>query len=551
LANRRFVDILIFWYIIAVAIVGEQCVIQRKTQTAEYWQAFTLTSTDVEFLRNLMLEADSPRTTRALAIALIGERCRREESELHAELTKGTLYQPKKRYAIGEKVLFPALDFRLGQVTEIRGGHSPEYGDFEVITVDFGPDRRQRSFAANLAAPHKLNVDVPGLLAAGDLASPEKLLATVTGHLPAALHPQLSANRDFATFEDRWLLRDVLADIHVGHLNIAEALIEMRNEPVKTDALLKELDLPAEIGREVLAFSLQSAMAADGRFDQVGAGEIRRWFLRRLEPIEALQIPPALFYQPLVYDRDTLTVELMQLEWELDDEWTEHGYAVPPPKVALSSTTILLTYPHLISGTLPLTGRGRAIFPTGYGERTMVTLIDGRWGQRFPGWVVPGGRYIAGLRAWFDQHKLPAGAFIVLERRNGGSEILVDFKPKRMRREWARVAQVVDGARLEFQMRKLAIACEYDEDVIIGDERMEELVKLRANPVYAEAPLAQLVYQIFTNLAGLSQQGSVHAKTLYSAINVIRRCPPGPIFTVLATDSRLESIGNGYYRLVV
>lgn len=524
--------------------------IQRKTQTAEYWQTFSVTEADVEFLRNMMLEADGPLTTRALAIALIGERCRREESELRAELTKGTIYQPKKRYAVGEKVIFPALDFRLGQVIDIRPGHSPEYGDFEVITVDFGPDRRQRAFAANLTAPHKLNVDVPDLLAAGDLASPEKLLSTIAGHLPAVLHSRLLAYRDFATFEDRWLLRDVLAEVHVGHLNIAEALIEMRNEPVETAALLKELDLPAEIGREVLAFSLHSAMAADGRFDQVGVGDVRRWFLRRLEPPEALQIPPALSYQPFDYDRDALSVELMQLEWELDDEWTEHGYTAPPPRVALPSTTILLTYPHLISGTLPLTGRSRNIFPTGHGERTMVTLIDGRWGQRFSGWVVPGGRYVAGLRAWFDQHKLPAGAYIVLERRNSETEILVDFKPKRMRREWARVAQVVDGPRLEFQMRKLAISCEYDEEVIIGDERTEELFKLRDAPFYAEAPLSRLVYDIFVNLAGLSQQGTVHAKTIYSAINVVRRCPPGPIFAVLATDSRLESAGNGYYRLV-
>ncbi len=157
---------------------------------------------------------------------------------------------------------------------------------------------------------------------------------------------------------------------------------------------------------------------------------------------------------------------------------------------------------------------------------------------------------MAGLRAWFEQHKLPAGAYIVLERRDSSGDIVVDFKPKRMRREWMRQAQVVDGT-LDFQLRKGEIACEYDELALIGDERPEEIQKLRASVAFAQKPLAELVHEIFTDLAGLSQSGSVHAKTVYSAVNVVRRCPPGPIFAALATDSRLTSVGDGHYRLVV
>ena len=56
--------------------------IQRKTQSAAYWQAFALTSTDIEYLRGLLLEADGPLTTSALAEALVAERCRRELGRL-------------------------------------------------------------------------------------------------------------------------------------------------------------------------------------------------------------------------------------------------------------------------------------------------------------------------------------------------------------------------------------------------------------------------------------------------------------------------------------
>lgn len=523
--------------------------IQRKTQTAEYWQSFALTPDDIEFLHNVLLDAEQPLSTSALAEALIAERCRREEAELRAELNRGVIYQPKKSFAVGDKVIFPVLDFRLGEVVAIRPGQNPEYGEFDVITVDFGPDRRQREFAARLNKPHKLNVDTPDLLIAAQAESPATLLTTVAAHVPARLREQLAAHSDFAGFEDRWMLRALLADIHIGHLNIAEAAIEMRGAPVETAALLAELDLPAEIKPEVLAFSLNSALAADSRFDQVGAGEKRSWILRRMEPAEALETPLPLRYTPIPCDRSQIPPELLQVEWELDDEWSEELPADLSARADLSMTTLLLTYPHLVSGTLPLNKHSRPFFPRGHGERTVVTLIDGRWGQRFTGWVVHAGRYVAGLRAWFEQHKLPAGAYIILERRDRSGEIVVDFRPKRMRREWMRKAQVIDG-KLDIQMRKGEVACEYDETMIIGDERPEEILKLRTSPAFAERPLGEIVYEIFTDLAGLSQTGSVHAKTVYSAVNLVRRCPPAPIFVALATDPRIQPLGDGYYRLV-
>ena len=130
-------------------------------------------------------------------------------------------------------------------------------------------------------------------------------------------------------------------------------------------------------------------------------------------------------------------------------------------------------------------GRGaQAPFVMPLETAAVVTLIDGRWGQRFTAWAVHGGRYIAGLRPWYEQHKLPAGAYIVLERRDNSGEIVVDFKPKRMRREWMRKAQVVDGL-IDIQLRKGEVSCEYDELTIIGDERPEELVKLRTSPAFA------------------------------------------------------------------
>ena len=359
-------------------------VIQRNTQTPEYWRNLTLSHDDIEFLRNLLLDAGSPLTTQDLAERLVAERCRREEVQLRDELSRGEMYQPKKEFAVGARVIFPGLDFALGEVADVRPGQNPEYGEFDVVTVDFGTGRRRRSFASRLAAPHKLNVDVADLTVSGDLATPEELLRGIAAVVPSALAEALSAQPGFAQFENRWLLRDLLADVHVGHLNIAEALIEVGNMPLETSALLKELDLPAELPSGVAAFSLHSVMAADGRFDQVGAGDTRQWYLRRLEPPEALEIPASLVYRPIPYDPDALSMALQQLELELDDEWSDSGPYSTALRVSAPSTTLRLTYPHLVAGTLPLNRHSRPFFPRGHGDRTMVTLIDGRWGQRFP-----------------------------------------------------------------------------------------------------------------------------------------------------------------------
>lgn len=523
--------------------------IQRKTQSPEYWQTFSLSPADIEFLRNHLLDLERPLSTRELAAALVAERCRGEEADLRAELSRGVLYQPKKSFAVGDKIIFPAFDFRLGEVTAVRAGENPEHGEFDVLTVDFGSGRRPRNFAARLNTAHKLNADVPDLLATAVVASPEKLLETVARDVPDALAAALRQEPAFASFEDRWLHRDLLAEVHVGHLNIAEALIEMGDDALSTSALLKDLDLPAEVAPGILAFSLQSALSADDRFDQVGVGEERRWYLRRLTPPEALQTPLPLRYAPQPYDRAALPDDLARLAWELDDEWSDDLGVDPESRAGIATTTILLTYPHLASGTLPLNRHSRPFFPAGHGERTLVTLIDGRWGNRFTAWANHPGRYVAGLRSLFDKHKLPAGAYITLERRDDSGEVVVDFRPKRMRREWTRWAQVVDGHRLDIQTRKQEVSCEYDEQIIIGDDRGEEIMGLRSTPLYAQMPLQDLVFEVFSDLAGLST--AVHAKTVYSAVNVIRRCPPEPIFATLAADPRLEEAGPQLYRLVV
>jgi hypothetical protein len=50
-------------------------------------------------------------------------------------------------------------------------------------------------------------------------------------------------------------------------------------------------------------------------------------------------------------------------------------------------------------------------------------------------------------------------------------------------------------------------------------------------------------------LVKLNVQGHVHAQELYSALNILRRCPPGPLLAYLTTKSDYKHVGDLHYRL--
>jgi len=175
-------------------------------------------------------------------------------------------------------------------------------------------------------------------------------------------------------------------------------------------------------------------------------------------------------------------------------------------------------------------------------------MVDGRWGQRFTAWVVYDGRYIVGLMPWFKEHKVPVGAYIILQRGQEPGEIVVDIRPRRMRREWARLARV-DEDQLVFEMRKMPIACEYDELMVVDALDAAAVEDLRQALRQEDMPLTELLDQVIPELLKLSPDGKVHAQTVYSAVNMVRRCPPGPIFAALSSSKLYQPEEGGFWSL--
>jgi DNA-binding phage protein len=521
--------------------------VQRNTQTSKYWQEqFVVDTDDIEYLYNLLLESNQPRALDSLALAMVQRHCQLEELAIRTELQRGALYQPKDSYQMGEQLVFPRLDYAAATVVGRRPGYNPQYGEFSVIQVEFEGDGDVREFVADFAHPHSLNLDEGQSLAEAEgLASPQELYELYQEHIHATLEEALEDNDEFINFRGQWFLKGLLAPIHDGHLNIAEAAIDISNKPLPVDALLKDLDLPTDIPAETQAISLNFALHADERFENVGPKGQILWYLRRLEPPQVFQVPRQLEASQLPFDMDRFDNELRRLVGEIDDEATDPARIQPPISDA-ETVVVTLNYPHRRVGTLPLTPKTKPFFPEADEHHARITFIDKRSGQQFPGWVVSKSQYVFGLDQWYNQNQLPVGAYVTLIRADDPLTVVVDYQPVRLRREWVRVAVVRDG-RLSFQLLKQPMTCEYDDLMVVGVNEWATIDALWSNAGGAQKPLFVLLRQVFPELAKLNPQGAVHAKTLYSAVNVVRRCPPGPIFYELSTRASFVPMGHGYW----
>lgn len=522
--------------------------LQRQTQAAAYWtEKFKVTQADIEYLFSQFLEDETPLSSRELAVRLAQHRLDQDEDRLRKQIARGDVFQPRNVYKVGQDLIFPSFDFSIGKVIGERDGHNPDYGDFTVIEVEF-ENRQRREFASRIEKPHILNLDEAGgqLLSTLPSISAETIMAEYGEQIVEELEARLVDEDDAIYFAGHWFLRSLLTNVNVGHLHLAEAILDINEGgPLSTLAVLQEIDLPKEVSEEIRRFSLAVAMSQDERFDDVGPAGKVRWFLRRLEPPEVVKMPARLLYNPLEFDRSRLTDELRSLEQELDDEFSDFA----PPAEPVTDATLTLIYPHRRVGTLPLTSRVQAMFPTAFeSQRIRVTLVDGQAGTEFAGWVVREERYVFGLDEFYRRHKLPIGAYVYVRATDDPSRLIVDFDAHRPRTEYIRLAVPNEG-RLTFANFKRSIGAGYDELLIVGAEDLEGVDSIWTATQNRRKGLADLIRDLIPELAKLNPQNAVHAKTLYSAVNIIRRCPPGPIFATLVARPEFQHVGGPYWRL--
>ncbi|MDT8306821.1 MAG: hypothetical protein RRC07_12875 [Anaerolineae bacterium] len=516
--------------------------IQSQTQTQSYWQnRFELTDADVEQIYNHLLEVEQPQTAAELAAVVIAHRVAQEKQEIKRRLAGRVVYQPANHYEEGDELVFPALDFAYGTVVGTRLGTNPETGQFTVINVDL--DGKMREFAADLGAEHVLNRENGSIFEALEMIEPEELGELYGDLVTERVTAGIEEREAFVRLADRWFLKALLTEVNVGHLNLAEAVLDMvGGGPLPPDEILPHLELGDDVPVATQSFSLNYALLQDQRFDEVAPRGQVGWFLRRMEPQAVREVPGRLEYDPIPYDPKALTPELQLLERELDDEWSDIAPVNTPQPVVLA-----LIYPHRWAGTLPLSARTSALFPVGRSPRQRIEFIDEQTNEKIVGWLVQEHRYVYGLEEWYRENEIPVGGFISLRPGPEPGVILLDFDRRRGQREWVRLASV-EEKRIQFALDRRTISCGYDDLMIVGTDYVAAVDALWRRAESNDRPVGSLLRELFPELAELNPQQTVHAKTLYSAINMLRRMPPGPVFAELVSNPAFVPVGDHYWQ---
>ena len=518
---------------------------------SHHWaRSFAVAHDDIEYLMGLLLERETPLTVEDLAYALIERRLQQEAAALREKYKDVQVYNPADSFKVGQRVMFPVLDYALGVVQDIRQGNNPDYGSFNVVKVELETEssHQVREFVAEYP-DHPLSRDFEGgsvlLPGASDLTAEEIFSANRSRIIPI-LEAALQNSDDLVSVAGRWFPRSLILDVNEGHLNLSEAVLDINSGgPLLTEQILEEIGGLGNAPQELQIFSMNSTLNQDERFDEVGAVDTVLWYLKRVEPPEVLSTPAYLRYVPQEYEAGLVTPEMQALEAEIDDEWSP----IESSDDQSAEVSITLNYPHRRVGTLPLNARMRRIFPTARRTpRVWVTLVDGQDGEEFDGWVVRQERYVFGLGKLYRKHKLPVGAILHVRPSEEAGKIVVDFNAHRPRTEYIRLI-VPKNNQITFEHDKRAIGAEYDDLMILGADDLGAVDALFQTTQQTRKSLSSVLLTTLTELSRFSPQGAVHAKTLYSAVNVVRRCPPGPIFAALITNVEFEHVGSNYWKL--
>ncbi len=509
-----------------------------------YWKNFSIQSSDIEFVFSYLLELEEPQTPNQILNALVLERIKNEIILLgNKRNSLGLAYYPKDKYEIGQKLIFPSLNWMKGEIINIRTANNPEIPAFDIIIVSM-EDGTTKEFASNLL-DHKLNIPIsignedPNL-------EPGYVVNQYGDQILARITEDFESNPDLVMIAGKWFPKSLLVNVNIGQLNLIEAILEETNGgPLPTDKLISQVEIPSNINPNLIEFSFNYAIQEDHRFDEVGPAGETLWYLKRSEPSEVQNQPELLKYTPLEINNGEVDPLLAQLGSCVHDEYSEFSSEIEP----LDLVTISLIYPHWRLGTLPLSNEIKCLFPTAYeAPRVQFSFIDADSKDAFSGWVVRPSHFVYGLREWYEKHGLIPGSLVSIIRGEKAGEVILKVEKRRQNREWIRTVLIGADGGIVFAMLKQTINATYDDRmaIVIPDLNAVDAIWSQSKQKYT---LENSINIMSRELAKLNPQGHIHAQELYAAVNLIKRCPPGPIIDFLLTKPNFTNLDNLYFRI--
>jgi hypothetical protein len=510
----------------------------------EFWQSVSFSSKDVESLYNHLLEIETPLSIHELTSFLVSQKISEEKNRILQSIkAEGKQFKPKEKYQKGETLVFPQRNSQKGKVIEVRPGNNPECTDLEVITVEFSPSEKV-DFASNLPA-HKLN-DFNPIDESDKNLNSSWVIENFGKTIEKSLQTLLDKNDDLINIAGNYFPQALLVDVGVGHLNLAEAVLEMaEGGPMTTEEVIQQIELPTDVNSKLTEFSLNYALQEDPRFDEVGPAGETLWFLNRLEPDEVQHTPLALQYNEGSSDLP----EKLQAYLDFGSSFCDE-LEVDNPCDSADEVTVSLTYPHWRSGTLPLTGKLKNLFPTAFETpRVKFTFRDASTSQTFNGWVVRPSKYIYGLREWYEKEGFIPGSLIHVSKGKNPGEVLIRADKKHSSKEWLRTFLVGADGGYVFAMLKQSVSASYDDRMVTFVPDIKAVDGIWEKYAKTKPGIEKVTIIMMRELAKLNPQGHVHAQELYAAVNLVKRCPPGPILNLLFSRAWAQHLGDLYFRL--
>jgi hypothetical protein len=519
-----------------------------KTRTlsldGQYWDNFKLQNEDVEFLYNLMLDRENPLSEDQLISELIAFRIESEIKKIIArQEASERIYLPKEKYEVGERIVFPHDGWCYGEIDSVREGFNPDLSTFKVISVKMKTGI-SKEFASELAE-HKLNQSEKSFEENSPYLDHQFVCDHFLEPITKATLASLGTTQGFVCVGKRWFPQSLLVDINIGHLNLAEAVLEMADGgPLSGNEILDSIEFHRSDNPQLLEFSLNHALYCDERFDEVGpAGEVQ-WFLKRLEPKEVLETPVTLIYEPfkqqqgIAKDVDLIDTQLYD---ELDDSsGTGEG-----------NIQIALIFPHWRAGTLPLTSRTMEIFPTALeAPRIRFSFVDASTHEKFPGWVIRSKKYVYGLSDWYKSRNLIPGSLFQIQKSENSGEVLVSVQRRHSNREWLRTVQITNDANVSLKLLKQPLATTTNDRMTLFIPETKDLDKIWDSGNWKTKTLENITRYFMKELIKLSPQGHVHFEEIYASINLVRRCPPNVLLNTLLAKEWAQHLGDLYFRLI-
>ncbi len=510
----------------------------------EFWQNISFNSKDVENLYNHLLEIETPLSIKEITRFLIEKKILDEKNRIQQSIkSEGTLYFPKDQYKVGQTLVFANRGYQKGKVVEVRAGVNPENPSLEVISVEFSPNEKL-DFASNVPE-HKLNNYTP-VEDSSDSMNPEWVISHYGKAISRTLKEVLAKNDDLINIGGNFFPQALLVDVSMGHLNLAEAVLEMSDGgPLTSDQLIQQIELPTDVNAKLTEFSLNYALQEDPRFDEVGPAGETLWFLNRLEPVEVQNTPLPLQFSDTPVELSDELRNNINFGSEFCDELEEDNECDEVDEV-----TVSLTYPHWRAGTLPLTGRLKGLFPTAFETPRIKFLFrDASSGDTFNGWVVRPSKYIFGLKEWYEKGGFIPGSLIHISRGENPGEVSIRADKKHSSKEWIRTFLVGADGGYVFAMLKQTLTCSFDDRMAIFVPDVKAVDAIWEKYAKTKPGIEKITTIMMRELAKLNPQGQVHAQELYAAVNLVKRCPPGPIIELLFTRPWAIHLGDLYFRL--